>query len=158
MAKAPQKEEKKKANLGSILDVPADSLKRPPALPAGPYLAVVKGLPQEDIANNEKQTPYIEFTYRLIEALDGVDEDELKEVGGLKDKEFRHVFYLTEKAGYRLMEFLRDDLKIEHEDRLTREMVEDSPGKEFILYITKKPTKDGKGFYNEIQKTAPVEE
>jgi hypothetical protein len=142
----------------SILDRPASEIKRPPPLPPGTYIWTVKGLPRQD-KSTQKQTEFIEFTVVPVAPLDDVDEDSLKEIGGLAGKQTTLTFYLTEKSAYRLTEFMKDDLCIEDDDgkKSARAMIDETPNKQFLGHVKHTPSKDGKGVYWEIDQTAPLE-
>lgn len=142
-------------NFASILDMPTSEIERPKPLPTGTYTFSIQGLYKED-KSTKKQTPYIEFTCKPVAAGDDVDQDALKEMGGLGDKTFRHTFYLTENSAFRLKDFLLDDLKLEEQDNL-RQMLADTPNCQFLGTIKHRPSEDGKAVFAEIGSTAPVE-
>jgi hypothetical protein len=158
----------KEATFSSILDAPASESVRPPALPAGTYLAVIKGLPQRG-QSAKKKTDFIEYTllamgpYTNAEGECDVDADELKafeEVSGpVKGKELKRTFYMTEKSAYRHKEFLADDLRLDFpEDASHWAIAQQTGGTQVLVHMHQKPTDDGKGVYSEIASTAPVEE
>lgn len=158
MAKAAVKEA---PNFGSILDKPASEAERPPSIPAGTYLAVVQGLPRFD-KSTKKQTDYIEYNIKLLKPFENndgetdVDLDEVKAMGGVKDKEMKLTFYITEKSEYRHKEFLEDDLSLNIGDKSHREASQDAAGVQLLVFVSQKPREDGKGMFSEISKTAPV--
>lgn len=143
------------ANFGAILDKPSSEVSRPPPLPVGEYVVVLQGLPKLD-KTSKKQTEFCEFTVKFLQALDSVDADALAEVGGITDKERRLTFYLTDKSAYRLKEFMVNDLQIEEEGKTLRQMLDETPGRQFIVTIKHTATDDGKGVFDEITSTAPV--
>lgn len=142
-------------NFGSILDKPSSDIERPRPVPQGTYLCTIKGLPRYD-KSSKKQTEFAEFTLVPLQAMDDVDADELTTMGGLTDKEFKHTFYLTEKSAYRLKEFLVDDLGIDEQDSL-RPMMDETPGKQVLVYIKHTPSEDGKSVYANVGSTAKVD-
>lgn len=151
--------EPKAANVttfSAILDRPAQDIKRPPPMPTGTYIWVVKGLPEFG-KSSKKQTDQVQFTVVALQALDDVDQEQLAEVGGCVDKSTTITFYITEKSAYRLTEFLRDDLMIDEEGKSTRHMIDESPGKQFLGHVKHTPSADGKGIRWEIDQTAPLE-
>ena len=160
MAKAAVKET---PNFGSILDKPASEAERPPAMPAGTYLGVVQGLPRKD-KSSKKQTDFIEYNIKLLkpyENEDGetdVDADELKAMGGIKDKEMKLTFYITEKSEYRHKEFLEDDLGLDIEGKSHWEAAQEAAGQQLLVFVKQTPREDGKGMFSEIAKTMPVGE
>lgn len=142
--------------LSSILDKPATDIKRPPAMPTGHYVFTTIGLPKND-KSTKKHTEYYEFLCRYTQAYDDVDEDALKEIGGIEGKETNLTFYITDKSVYRLVEFMRDDLQIEAEGKSVRQMLEETPNCQFVGLIKHTPADDGKGVYANIATTSPVE-
>lgn len=92
-----------KPNFASILDEAPTEVDRPKPLPAGTYKFIV-GSGEYD-KSSKKGTPFVKFPLKPIEAESDVDEEELKEAGGLENKTIRATFYLTEDAVYRLDEF-----------------------------------------------------
>ena len=150
-------------SFASILDEPGTEFVRPPAFPAGSYIAMVKGLPRRD-KSTKKGTEFVEFTLSFISPVMGeegpidIDADALEAFGEVQGKEMKLTFYLSEKSAYRLQEFLVDDLRIERNDRSLWETAQDAPGHQVIVHVRQKPRDDGKGMYSEISSTAPVEE
>lgn len=145
-------------NLASILDRPHTEIKAPEAMPAGHYTFMTIGLPRFD-KSTKKGTEFVEFKVRYLNAYDDVDADELEKVGGCEGKETNLTFYLTEKSAYRLGDFLKDDLKIDHgEDTTVRAMIDESPNKQFVGQIKHTPSDDGKRMYANIASTGPVED
>lgn len=148
----------------SILDAPATDSVRPPAVPAGHYIATIKGLPRRD-KSSKKQTEFIEYKVGLLGVYEengtsDVDAEELAafvEVNGpLNTKEMNLTFYMTEKSAFRHREFLEDDLGMDMEGKSHWEGAQETPGSQFVVNIRQKPTEDGKGVYSEIASTAPL--
>lgn len=142
-------------NFGAILDKPTAEVNRPPAFPQGSYVAVVQGLPKFD-KSSKKQTEYVEFEMKPLQAMEDVDEEALKEFGPLGSSTLRLTFYLTEKSAYRLKEFLINDLQIEEQASL-RPMIDETPGQQCIIHVKHTGSDDGKGVYANISSTAPIE-
>mgnify|MGYP001593996052 CR=1 FL=1 len=142
----------------SILNRPSKEAKRPPPLPTGTYVWIIKGMPESG-KSSKKQTPFWKFIVVPQQSLDDVDEDQLKECGGLADKSGELTFYDTEKAGYRLIEFMRDDLGIDDDngEKLGLAMIDETPNKQFLGHVKHTPSADGKGIRWEIDQTAPLE-
>ena len=80
-----------KPQFASVLDMPASDIERPKPLPVGSYVCVVQGQPRID-KSAKKQTEFVEYTLKLLEALDDVDADGLEAVGGIKDKTTKVTF------------------------------------------------------------------
>lgn len=143
-------------NFGSILDKPSTDSVRPPPAPVGQYVAAVKGLPRRD-KSTKKGTDYIEYTFQPLQAVEGtVDEDDLKAYGGLKDKEWKLTFYMTEKSAFRHTEFLDNDLNLEDDGGSHWERAQGTAGCQCIVTIKHEASDDGKSVYSNIASTAPV--
>lgn len=144
------------SNFASILDAPAADAVRPPALPAGEYVCQILGMPRRD-KSSKKQTDFVEFTYKIAQPMESVDQDELQAYGDWQSRTFKLTFYITEKSGYRLREFLEDDLKLDLDSKSLWEAAQDTGGAQFIASMRQVPTEDGKGMYHEVASTAAVE-
>ena len=142
---------------GSILDRPATEFDRPPPMPVGTYVCMVKGEPRRD-KSTKKGTEYIEFNLQFLEAGEDVDANELKALGGIKEKQMKLTFYITDNSGYRCQEFLRDDLGIDIEGQSLWDAAQEAKGQSCLVTIRQKPRDDGKGMFSEIGGTAPVGE
>lgn len=142
-------------NFGAILDKPTAEVNRPPAFPQGSYIAVIQGLPTFG-KSTKKQTEFVEFAIRPLQALDDVDEDALKEFGPLGESTMKLTFYLTEKSAYRLKEFLINDLGLEDEGTM-RTMIDATPGQQCVIHVKHQASDDGKSVYANIASTGPVE-
>ena len=149
MAKAAQA-----PNFGSILDRAPSEIEKPKPLPQGSYITQIVGQPRFD-KSTKKQTEYVEFTHKLLAAQEDVDEDELKALGGVKDKVMKNTFYLTESAAWRLKEFL-EHCGIDEADSL-REMIEETPGKQVGIFINHEASQDGTSVFARVGKTFVVE-
>ncbi len=151
------------ATFQSILDAPATDSVRPPAMPAGTYLCLVKGLPRRD-KSTKKGTDFIEYTIQFVapyinaEGESDVDAEQLAEFGEVKGKDMRLTFYMTEASAYRHREFLENDLKLDCEGKSHWAAAQEAPGSQFLASIRQKARDDGKGVYSEIGSTAPVGE
>lgn len=148
------------SSFSSILDAPATESVRPPALPAGTYVALVKGLPRKD-KSSKKGTDFIEYTIAILQPYDGdgncdVDAQALEDFGEVRGKEMRLTFYFTENSAYRHTEFLQNDLGLDVEGKSHWEAAQEAPGSQFLASIRQKPRDDGKGVYSEIGNTAPL--
>lgn len=144
-----------KPNFGSILDRPASEVKRPPPMPTGTYVWLVKGLPEHG-TSSKKGTPQVKFNLQCMQPLDDVDPELLAEAGGHQDKMAEKIFYITEKSAFMLTEFLVNDLQLDG-DLPSRQLIDMSPGKQFLGAVKHTPSADGKGIRWEIGQTAPLE-
>lgn len=145
----------KQGTFESILDRKSSDVEAPKPAPVGEYRVMVAGLPRED-KSTKKQTPFIEFTLKFIEALDSVDEDALEEWLGkdkITDRTIRHTLYLTEASLFRLVKFL-DHLDAGDEDMTLSQRIAESPNKEVIITIRHEPSEDGETMFARIGSTA----
>lgn len=142
-------------NFSALLEKPADSVERPKPLPAGTYLCVVKGLP-ENGESTQKKTPFVRFNCQPLQAQEDVDQDALKEMGGLENKMIRDTYYVTEDALWRLKKFL-EDLGIEAEDKSIGQMISEAPGCQVLISLRHRASEDGQSVFAEVAKTAAVE-
>ena len=151
MAKAAQA-----PNFGSILDRAPSEIEKPKPLPQGSYITVLVGQPRFD-KSAKKQTEFVEFTHKLLAAQEDVDEDELKSMGGIKEKVMKNTFYLTEGAAWRLKEFL-EHCGIDLDDcENLRAAVEETPGKQVGIFINHEASQDGTSVVARVGKTFVVE-
>lgn len=145
-----------KPQFASVLDMPASDIERPKPLPVGSYVCVVQGQPRID-KSAKKQTEFVEYTLKLLEALDDVDADGLEAVGGIKDKITKVTFYLTENSVYRLKEFLEHcGVDMEEEGSL-RQYIAEAPGKQVVAHIIHEASQDGDAVYARVKNTTAVE-
>ncbi len=149
------------ASFQSILNAPATASTRPPPVPGGHYVMLIRGLPRQD-KSSKKQTEFIEYNCAIIqpyvdsEGSSDVDAEALAEFGVVQGKEMRLTFYMTEKSAYRHTEFLSNDLLLEIEGLSHWEAAQHAPGNQFIAHVRQKPSDDGKGVFSEIGGTAPL--
>ena len=141
-------------SFASILDRAPSEIEKPKPLPQGSYITQIVGQPRFD-KSSKKQTEFVEFTHKLLQAQDDVDEDELNAIGGVKDKMMKNTFYLTESAAWRLKEFL-EHCGIEEGDSL-REMIEETPGKQVGIFVGHEASQDGTSVFARVGKTFVVE-
>lgn len=143
------------ANMASILDRAADTFERPKPLPVGQYLTTVVGQPRQDVSE-KKGTPFIEYTLKLMQAMEDVDEEALAEAGGIGERTMKNTFYLTEASAYRLKEFL-EHCGVEIEGKKLSQAVGEAAGCQVIIKIKHTTSEDGEQIYANIAKTLPVE-
>jgi len=111
----------------SLLKKPAGEAKKPPALDAGDYPAVIKSYELGD--QNKNKTPYVRFQVGLTGWPDGAEPqtNASGEVIDLAAKQLRRDYYLTEDALWRLDDFLRA-IGIEPEGRTYDEVLPETVG------------------------------
>lgn len=143
-----------KETFESILDMPSSEVERPRPLPVGSYVGIIQGQPKFD-KSSKKGTEYVEFTVKLIEALDDVDSDKLEEMGGIGDKSVKATYYLTENSVWRLKDFL-NHCEAGDEDMTLRQRVAETPAKSITLKIRHEASQDGSYVVARVGDTAPV--
>jgi hypothetical protein len=155
----------KEGTFSSILDKAPSEIERPKPLPAGEYVCIVDGQPKFD-KSAKKQTDYVEFSLKPMEAMESVDEDALAsalirgngEKKLLSDSRIRATYYLTEDSLYRLKDFLKHcGLDLDEDDKSIRQWIEETPGCNIIATIKHTSSEDGESMYANLAKTAPVE-
>jgi hypothetical protein len=126
---------------------------------------MTKGLPRYD-KSTKKGTPFSEYTIQLLEALDDVDEDALKEwltkgdgsVVPLREKSMRLTFYHTPDSLWRLEKFLKDlGLEPEDEDESIGDVEQKTPGRQCVIHVKHSPSDDGETMFANIDKTGPAD-
>lgn len=152
-------------NFTEILDRRPSEVEKPKPIPAGTYATVITGLPRFD-KSTKKQTPYVEFQHKIVNAGEDVSEDDLKEalslpdgsVRSLQDIVMKNTYYLTEGAAWRLKEFLRDcGHDVENDTMSLREMVENCAGRSVGIFVTHVPSQDGQTVFAQIDKTVALD-
>lgn len=145
----------------SFLDRPSALAEKPKPLPTGTYLAVNTGLPRID-KSSKKQTEFSEYTLKILQQYDDVDEEALEAMGGCVGKTVRVTFYHTPPSEWRLAEFF-DHLGIPQKDEdddhvLTHsERMQMTPNRQVKVFIKHAMSDDGSQVYANVSKTAPVD-
>jgi hypothetical protein len=113
-------------DFNKLLDADPTSFERPPTVPEGEFLLLIKG--KELGTSAQKKTPYVRFHYQVMTPLESVPEDALEGIDLSKLKP-RDDFYLTEDAMFRLREFFEMVGAVENS---TRESIEACIGKQVV--------------------------
>ena len=147
-------------NLAAILSKPAADVKELPNIPAGTYRCIIVGLPTPG-QSSKKKTDYLEFTYKLLEAMDEVDPADIKTFnsvveGGLIGRTIKEKYYITE-ASLIILKRMLENAGIESEGRTMEQMIDESPNAEIMVFINHEPTQDGQRTFARVGRTAPVE-
>lgn len=136
----------------SILDKPVEEIEAPKPLPVGTYVAVVQG-PPEHGKSAKKETPFVRFTYKILQAGEDVDTEELEAFGELGEKTMKDTYYLTDEAGYRLKDTLAN-MGLELKDGQTmRALLDETPGCQLGIYVKHEASDDGQKVYANIGST-----
>ena len=154
----------------SVLDRPSAEIDRTvKPLPVGSYVAIVQGQPRID-KSSKKQTEFSEYTMKLLEARDDVDEESLEDYLALADGSkkkltdctIKATFYHTEGSIGRLLTFL------DHLDGLTpdeaaevdaspRQRMSEVAGKSCVIHVKHEPWQSGEGVSARVAGTSIVE-
>lgn len=142
------------ASFMDILDRPATEIKAPEALPAGPYHAMVDGAPESG-KSSKKQTDFLKFKFKILKALEGVDQAKALEQQ-VVGKTVTQDYYIVDSSAWRLKELLTDHLGIDPTNKSLREMLAEAPGQQLIVKIRHDISDDGKRTFHKIDSTAHV--
>jgi hypothetical protein len=152
-------------NFNSILDKKAEDIVRPPNIPVGTYRFAVKKPP--NITNsNDGKWEIVDFPLQLIEAIDGVDDDDLKAYGGLGPNSVvnKKFMFNTEddaafkRTEYDLKRFLIDHLKCMTPDMQIKQGINASLNAQALVFVKWVPDKDDPEVqYSNAGKTAPLD-
>lgn len=146
-------------NLASLLNTNASEVKRPIPFNDGTYFGTIASY--KFIESALKKTPGVEYTVTLSHAhedtdLTGYDENNEEVNLDPAGKNFRTTYYLTENSLFMLKDFIKS-LGIEVEGRTLGELIPQVVGQPVTVDLVKTPNKDNTGFFNQINKLAPVE-
>lgn len=143
------------ANFQNILNTRADTVEAPKALPVGKFQGTVKGF--ETGESTKKKTPYVEITFIIHSALDIAPENqEQADTAFAKGPvEMSTSFYLSDKAMYRLVEFVENDLGIARGGKTLADLLTESVGQDCALILDVETTTSGKEYVG-IKRTAPL--
>ena len=160
----------KQPTFSSILDQPSSEIDRTTKqLPIGSYTAVVVGQPRID-KSSKKQTEFSEYTMKILEAHDDVDEAALEEYltnadgskKRLTDCTIKNTYYHTEGSIGRLLTFLDhlDGIKpgdAGEIDASPRQRMSEVAGKSCVIHIRHEPWQSGEGVSARVSGTSIAE-
>ena len=144
-------------DFGNVMSQSMDDVERPKPLPPGLYSAAVASY-VEGIATSELKTPFLQFMFNVIEPGPDVDPDALEAFGDVAGRVISlKPFYLTQKAAYRLKDFLGKVCGLEVEGRSFADAVPETVGVVVQLVVTQDPDKDDpEVVYNRCVKALPA--
>lgn len=140
-------------NFSHLLEVPVNSVKRPPTKPAGTYYGVVMSYKFDE--SKKERTPFVRFTFGNLQPGSDITPEQLRTVDGeeidLSKWQPHTDYYLTQNALYRLREFL-ESLGIPIDGRSFSETIPETKNLPVILTVIQQPsTKPGdESIYNQI--------
>jgi hypothetical protein len=134
-----------------ILDQPSGEAPRPQVLPVGTYLCVVDGPYKTNIVG-EDRTETVDFNLKIISVIEG-EQSEMDAIdGGILGKTIFARFWMTEKALYRLDDFL-EVIGIPKGTPYKQSLAE-APNRQVIVSLGQRPSPDGTRMFNEIKSYA----
>lgn len=141
--------------MNSILSRPAEENKPPPTLVPGDYLCRVMSHKQDETTRSKAGNDQVFFTINIEAPLELTGEEN-PEVTYPVEMTLRYV--LTEKAAYRLADFVGIDCGITLEGSTLGAELPNTTGCQFRGSIIQRPRDDNpERFYMEMKKTAPLE-
>lgn len=152
-------------NFGSLLDKAPSEVERPKPGPEGSYLWVVQGLPRMD-KSSKKQTEFVEFTLKAVQAGDDVDPEALEAFLTMPDGSKKPLgdftqkgtFYLTENSLWRLKDFLTHcGIDVDEAESL-RQAIEETPNCQVVGYVRHEASSDGESVFARVDKFASADD
>lgn len=139
-------------DFNALLDADPTQFERPPLVPEGDFLSLIKGRKFDKSA--QKKTPYVRFDFQLIAPMESVSQEALDGIDLAKAKP-HDDFYLTEDAMFRLRELFE---LVDAVMPSTRESIDACVGKQVILTFGHSPSqRDPNRMYAEIRGYARAE-
>ena len=138
-------------NFSSLLDECPSEVKFAPPIPQGSYVAIVQPQWRKDV--NNKGNEFHEFSFKLFQAFEDVDEDELKEWtenhGDIGQRPLKRKFFVTHDALPYLDEFHEAcgiNLQEAASKKMSRLLRNDEVGNSYVgVYIKHRLFNDGSG-------------
>ncbi len=151
------------ASFESVLDMPGNIIERPKPLPRGTYLTVIQGQPRID-KSSQKQTEFSEFTHKILQAGDDVNEDELEAFltsadgskKSISECTIKNTYYHTAESIYRLKDFCKA-LGIDVEQGNPRQWLAETTGRQCLIHVRHRPWQSGEGVSAEIDRVLSAE-
>lgn len=137
----------------SLLQKPADEIKKPKPLPQGTYSCTI--VKHEFDQSKQKGTPFVRFELRVNSAEADVEPADLEGVD-LSTKTLRSTYFLTPDSQFRVIE-LSKSCGHNPSGRSLGEVIQDlSMNTPVLADVLVKPGTDGETFYNEVNKLSGV--
>lgn len=133
-----------------ILKKPASTFVDPIPTPVGTYHTLIDGIPEQG-QSSQKKTPQLTVKFKIMRALEDVDEDQAKQ-GNVVGKIITENFYLTPEAMPRLRRLF------EHcginTDMPTEQCIAELPNKQVLIKIGHEASPDGTRVFTRVRATA----
>jgi hypothetical protein len=151
------------SSFSDILKTKRGEVERPTPMPVGDYVCAVTNEIRMD-KSKQKQTPFVEFTYKILEAMESVDSDQLTEwltkKDGTKKKlseiTIKDTYYITEGSKWRLEDMLKACLG-DDDDMSMEQAIQETPGNQLIVTIRHESNQDGSAVFARVAGVAAVE-
>jgi len=135
-----------------ILNKPSGEAPKPQALPIGTYLTVVDG-PYKPTKVGQDQTDCVEFVLKILSVMEAdpseVSDYESAQGGSLLGKTINARFFLTDKALYRLDEFL--EIVGIAKGLPYKQALAEVTGKQVVINVSQRPSPDGTRMFSDIK-------
>lgn len=151
-------------NFAEVLNNKVADIERPPLIPVGTYEAIVSKIPNIETSQDGKWD-FVIFPVKLVAPQDDVDQDALKEFGGVTAAFTSRRFMFNKeddaafkRAEYDLRRFL-EHLGLDIEGGMDlKEALNASVNQRFLAFMRWRADKnDPETQYSEIGRTAPIE-
>jgi len=146
-----------------ILKTKRGDVERPTPMPAGDYVCTVSRDIRQD-KSKVKSTPFVEFTYKVLEAMDSVDSDQLDawltnkkgEKKKITEVTIKDTYYLTDGSLWRLEDMLKACLG-DDDDMAYDQAIQEAPGSQLIVTMRHESNQDGSAVFARVASVAAVE-
>ena len=137
------------ADLRTLLDTPADDIKKPPVWPVGDYHGFIEKY--ETGESREKKTPFIRVFIKATRADESINPELLEGIDFSKGRSFRTDFYLLEdkSSHWRLKEFL-EKIGLSTEGQTLAALVPQMVSKPVRFALTQRANNDNTELFNEV--------
>lgn len=155
-------------DFAEALNVKMEDIKEPPKLPIGTYRAVVNKVPEISKSDDGKWT-FVDFNLKIVGAQEDVDQDELRDFGGLANTNRRHRFLFPTgddedakksfaRTDWAMKQFMEKHLQANVAGMSKKEALAQCVNHECLVAINRRADKENPEIQHEnIKRTAPVE-
>lgn len=139
-------------NFNELLNIPVDSVKKPPTKPAGTYFATIHSYKFD--VSREKKTPFCRFGFTNLQPGPDILSESMVDEDGepidLSKWQPHFDFYLTKDAMYRLKDFIETFKNVSSAGRPFSQVIPELKGAPVALVVIQRPSDDGQSLYNNI--------
>ena len=149
------------SNLADILDTKVDDIEKPPLPPMGTYVMAVEKFEQVERGDWK----IIEIFFKGVRPTEDVDEDDLKDFGGVESVKLRNAFMFGDDEAsnattkYALRRFIAEHLQVEGaEDGSLGQALANSVNHQcFVTCVHTPSKKNPEDSFANVKSTAPLE-